>query len=232
MIGDDGRRDVPPQSETSPQGPPDEALIARLRSGDEAALSTLYRRHVQAIYRFVLGQVRDEDLAEDLTSDTFARMLRGLESFRGQASFKNWLYQIARNAVRNHRRSAAYRLNLPLAASLPAAETAEEIPQADGAAEEAQSRVADLLAPLPPRYRQVLELRFLSGFSLQETAERLAITVANAKVIQLRALQKLGRPTAAQADLPNPTGAPAGPAAAVAQRASQAQEAHRGPHHA
>ncbi len=222
MRGDDGVREDPAQSESTQQGLTDEALIVRLRAGDELALSTLYRRHVQAIYRFVLGQVRDEDLAEDLTSDTFARMLRGLEGFRGQASFKNWLYQIARNAVRNHRRSAAYRLNLPLIPTLAAAEPEEPPP----AAQEAQAQVADLLAPLPPRYRQVLELRFLSGCSLQETAERLAITVANAKVIQLRALQKLGRMVGAAAPKR------VAPGTAPAPDRSVLQEAHRGPHHA
>ncbi|HQZ70747.1 MAG: RNA polymerase sigma factor [Anaerolineae bacterium] len=177
-------------------GVADELLLSRLRSGDEAALSALYRRHVQAIYRFVLGQVRDHDAAEDLTSDTFARMLRGVEGYRGEASFKNWLYQIARNAVRNHRRSASYRLNVPLSPALPASEPESE----PVATRDAEARVAAMLAPLPPRYRQVLELRFLLGCSLQETADRLAITVANAKVLQLRALQKLGRQTGAAAE--------------------------------
>ena len=171
----------------------DEVLFSRLRAGDEAALSALYRRYVQSIYRFVLGQVRDHDAAEDLTSDTFARMLRGMEGYRGEASFKNWLYQIARNAVRNHRRSASYRLNVPLNPTLVAEEPESEPVEA----RDAEARVTAMLAPLPPRYRQVLELRFLMGCSLQETAERLAITVANAKVLQLRALQKLGRQSTA-----------------------------------
>ncbi len=171
----------------------DEVLFSRLRAGDEAALSALYRRYVQSIYRFVLGQVRDHDAAEDLTSDTFARMLRGMEGYRGEASFKNWLYQIARNAVRNHRRSASYRLNVPLNPTLVAEEPESEPVEA----RDAEARVTAMLAPLPPRYRQVLELRFLMGCSLQETADRLAITVANAKVLQLRALQKLGRQSSA-----------------------------------
>lgn len=201
------------------QAEADEALLTRIRAGDEAALSTLYRRYVQAIYRFVLGQVRDHDLAEDLTSDSFARMLRGLESYRGEASFKNWLYQIARNAVRNHRRSASYRLNVPLSPTLAAEEPAAE-PAATGDAEE---RVAAMLAPLPPRYRQVLELRFLMGCSLQETADRLTTTVANAKVLQLRALQKLVRQTAAVA---LPATAP------LPLNAVEIEESAHGSHHA
>jgi RNA polymerase sigma-70 factor (ECF subfamily) len=166
---------------------PDEALVRRVRSGDELALTVLYRRHVAAIYRFVLAQVREVGDAEDLTSDTFARMIRGLPGFRGEASFRNWLYQIARNAIRNHRRSASYRLNVPLSPTLAATE-----PPGEAAAEPEVSpaMVLALLQPLPPRYRQVLELRFLGGRSIEDTAAQMGISVANAKVLQHRALKK------------------------------------------
>ena len=139
--------DTNPHAATEPQGEADETLVARLRAGDEASLSLLYRRYVQAIYRFVLGQVRDHDLAEDLTSDTFAGMLRGLAGYRSEASFKNWLYQIARNTVRNHRRSAGYRLNLPLSPAL----AANEADPAPLAAAPAHSQRAEY--PLPALLR-------------------------------------------------------------------------------
>lgn len=167
----------------------DEALVRRVRARDETALSVLYRRHVAAIYRFVLAQVRSESEAEDLTSDTFARMLRGLEGFRGEASFRNWLYQIARNVVRNHRRSARYRLDVPLSPLLAASDgdTGEPVAEADGGLAD---EVLAILQGLPPRYRQVLELRFLAGRSLEDVAAQMGITVANVKVLQHRALRK------------------------------------------
>ena len=172
-----------PSPET-PDPVSDEELVERIRGGDEAALSALYRRYVVAIYRFVLAQVRDVADAEDLTSDTFARMLRGMSTFRGESSFKNWLYQIARNAVRNHRRQAAYRLNVPLGPDI-----ASVGPDPDPPAER-MVRALALLEPLPPRYRQVLELRFLNGRTLEDTAQVMGISVANAKVLQHRALHK------------------------------------------
>jgi RNA polymerase sigma-70 factor (ECF subfamily) len=171
---------------------PDDALVHWICEGDERALGVLYRRYVEAIYRFVLAQVRDVQDAEDLTSETFARMLRGLPGFRGEASFRNWLYQIARNAVRNHRRSAGYRLQVPLSRRLPAdpepygAVSGPVDPE--GSAR--QQEVTELLRPLPPRYRQVLELRFLEGCSIEETASRMGVTIGNAKVLQHRALKK------------------------------------------
>ncbi len=177
---------TPPDMDTvtpSSTAPHDAELVRRVATGDEDALSLLYRRYVAAIYRFVLAQVRDVPDAEDLTAETFARMLRGIGSFRGDASFKNWLYQIARNAVRNHRRRAGYRRTMRLGADM-----AE--PDPDPVRSEALAKVMDLLRPLPPRYRQVLELRFLEGHTIEETARLMGVSVANAKVLQHRALRK------------------------------------------
>jgi RNA polymerase sigma-70 factor (ECF subfamily) len=176
----------------------DEELVRCVAAGDEAALTVLYRRHVAAIYRFVLAQVRAVQDAEDLTSETFARMLHGLAGFRGEASFRNWLYQIARNAVRNHRRSAGYRLTVPLTQGLSAPPAPEPDPVAAGEAAEA---VWAALQPLPPRYRQVLELRFLDGRTIEDTARRMGVSVANAKVMQHRALKKAATPSGMEAEL-------------------------------
>jgi RNA polymerase sigma factor (sigma-70 family) len=165
----------------------DDQLTQRVQAGDEVALSALYRRYVAAIYRFVLAQVRDVDDAEDLTSETFSRMMQGLHGFRGDASFKNWLYQIARNLVRTHWRTAAYRRLVPLSPRLPA--VVDPPDRASDGARRLESALA-LLRPLPPRYRQVLELRFLEGRTIEETATLLGLTVANAKVLQHRALRK------------------------------------------
>jgi len=169
---------------------PDRSLVQRVRNGDEDALSVLYRRYVGAIYGFILAQVRDQHDAEDLTSETFARMLHGIQGFRGEASFKNWLYQIARNAVRNHRRSFAYRRLVPLPNTLPAAERQAEANTANGAA---AAKALALLSGLPPRYRRVLELRFLQGRTISDTADEMGISVSNAKVLQHRALKKVAR---------------------------------------
>jgi RNA polymerase sigma-70 factor (ECF subfamily) len=173
--------------------PPDDVLVARLIEGDEAALGLLYRRYVGPIYRFVLAQVRHEADAEDLTAETFARMMRAIGRFRGEASFKNWLYQIARNAVRNHRRAAHYRLSVPLSPRIPDPRPVQE----EGGKAIDREIVQALLDPLPPRYRLVLELRFLHGLTIAQTAERMAITPGNCKVLQHRALRKAAAHAAA-----------------------------------
>lgn len=164
----------------------DAALVARVVAGDEPALGILYGRYVEAIYRFILAQVRAREDAEDLTAETFARMIQGLAGFRHEASFKNWLYQIARNAVRNHRRAAGYRRTVALSPQLRAPDGGDP-PTAEV---EDTAVVLSLLLPLPPRYRRVLELRFLHGLTIEETAARMEISVANAKVLQHRALKR------------------------------------------
>jgi RNA polymerase sigma-70 factor (ECF subfamily) len=163
----------------------DATLVAEVRSGDEQALEALYRRYVTAIYRFIQAQVRSAPDAEDLTSETFANMLRGIRDFRGDASFKNWLYQIARNAVRNHRRSGSYRLVVPLGGDVAVRSESEPTANPD-----ALERALQVLRPLPPRYRRILELRFLEGRSIEDSAQAMGITETNAKVLQHRALKK------------------------------------------
>jgi RNA polymerase sigma-70 factor (ECF subfamily) len=197
---------------------PDDVLVARLIEGDEAALGLLYRRYVGPIYRFILAQVRHEADAEDLTAETFARMMRAIGRFRGEASFKNWLYQIARNAVRNHRRAAHYRLSVPLSPKIPDPRPVQE----EGGKAIDREVVLALLDPLPPRYRLVLELRFLHGLTIAQTAERMAITQGNCKVLQHRALRKAAAHAAA-------TQTPSGPARVTQEREQEQQEVGRVP---
>ena len=71
-------------------------LIEQARRGDRKALSELYRRHVDAVYRYVRLRVGDTTVAEDLTAEVFLRMLRDLKGYRyTNVPFVAWLYRIA-----------------------------------------------------------------------------------------------------------------------------------------
>src|SRR5512137_421174 len=80
----------------------DEALVARARRGDRAALVALYDRYVHEIYGYLLNQVGSTQDAEDITSEVFLRVIGALGGFRGHASFRTWLYAIARNQSRDY----------------------------------------------------------------------------------------------------------------------------------
>jgi RNA polymerase sigma factor (sigma-70 family) len=91
------------------------ALVVRAKSGDRAAFTALYRRHVDEVYRFALVRLEDREAAEDATQSTFLRALAALPTCREEAAFVGWLFVIARSVVADAfraRRFVAY----PLAA--------------------------------------------------------------------------------------------------------------------
>jgi RNA polymerase sigma factor (sigma-70 family) len=153
-------------------------------------IAELYAWTYPAIYRFVRARMHDPHDAEDVTSQTFLQAVRAYDSARTPAEVMSWLFQIARNVMGDHWRRY-YRSAPTVALTDVIIETtaeggSQETPENPVAAETLEVT----LSALPERYRKVLELRFLQGASLQETAEALRITVANAKVLQHRALRR------------------------------------------
>ena len=90
--------------------PPDEQLVATyLECGDENAFRMLVERHQERIYGYLLGMVRDRDLANDLFQDTFLKVIDAMQKRRGsytqQGRWVGWVMRIARNATLDHLRS-------------------------------------------------------------------------------------------------------------------------------
>lgn len=69
------------------------------RQGDADAFEQLYRLHCRRVYSLCLRMVRNPDLAEDLTQETFLAVFRGLRRFQGNSAFSTWIYRVARNTV-------------------------------------------------------------------------------------------------------------------------------------
>ena len=78
------------------QATSDEALIARIASGDRLAMQVLFARHHVRVYRFVLRLVRDRSKAEDLISEVFLDVWRQADRFEGRSTVLTWLLAIAR----------------------------------------------------------------------------------------------------------------------------------------
>lgn len=168
---------------------PDQALVARAQRGDAAALVALYRRYVGEVYGYCLNQLGSVQDAEDVSSETFVRVVDALDGFRGQSSFRTWLYAIARNQVRDHFRRDGRHPTTDL--SLDRLAAASPAPEAAAPAASQWSRQGErVLAELPDHYRQVLRLRFLDGRSVRETAAAMGTTEGNVKVLQHRALKR------------------------------------------
>ncbi|GAA6183715.1 sigma-70 family RNA polymerase sigma factor [Aliiglaciecola sp. NS0011-25] len=77
----------------------DEELLKRFADGDSASFELLYERHRGGLYRYMLRQLKDQQLAEDLFQDTWSKVIVNAESFEPNAKFSTWLYTMARNRV-------------------------------------------------------------------------------------------------------------------------------------
>jgi RNA polymerase sigma factor (sigma-70 family) len=162
---------------------------SRLRvvgAGDTAGWEAMYRAHVVPIYRYVFSRCGNRSDAEDITASVFLRSLPRLRPTASEGEARAYLRAAARSLLAEH---WATHYGVEMAEYAEDLVTAPPTAAADeGAAN--RHRVAGLLARLPDHYRRVLELRFLRGLSVRETASEMDVSVANAKVLQLRALRR------------------------------------------
>ncbi len=174
-------------------------LVKQARRGDGQAAGLLYDRHQEAIFRFVWSRVGHRQAAEDLTGEVFSRMVGSLPSFNDQGvPFRAWLYRIARNLLTDTFRQENRRATVPLEQmehdpSRRAAAVHSSAPSLEMIAEMTLTleKIRGALAAIDPRQREVVELRFLAGLSLQEVADALDESVAAVKSLQHRGLQAL-----------------------------------------
>ncbi len=80
----------------------DESLLARYREGDGKAFEILYARHRQSLYRFLLGLSGKPELADEVFQETWLSLIRSSSQPQGRATFRTWLFQIARNRLIDH----------------------------------------------------------------------------------------------------------------------------------
>jgi RNA polymerase sigma-70 factor (ECF subfamily) len=164
----------------------DEATLVAAARADPCAFASLYRRHVDPIYRFCYRRLGAKEAAEDATAQVFAKALAGLPGFRG-GSFQGWLFAIASRVVADEGRTA--RPHAPLTAAACVADPAPG-PEEEAVRAEAAGAVRAMLAQLPREQRHVLELRLagLSGAEIAAASGRSPGTVRN---LQHRTLVRL-----------------------------------------
>jgi RNA polymerase sigma-70 factor (ECF subfamily) len=152
-------------------------------------LEQIFSRYAEAVHGFLYRRVGNREDADDLTAEVFLKASRLLDTGRSEASVRAWLFAVARSVLADHWRRY-YRAGAPLSLDDLRIETVPEELEPPDATDDMARRVAELLSRLPDRYRRVLELRFLHGYTIQETAQALSITPDNVKVIQHRALAR------------------------------------------
>ena len=153
------------------------------------AWESIYRETVVQVYRYIYARVGNRADAEDLTTQVYMRALPRLRLPAAVQEIRSYLFATARTVLADHWRHHYDAQVAVLEDETPAPAMAQA--SEEGKDEEAGVRRAnEVLSRLPDNYRQVLELRFLRGYSIRETAAALNLTVANTKVIQFRALRR------------------------------------------
>jgi RNA polymerase sigma factor (sigma-70 family) len=163
---------------------PDGALVAAARMEPQAFLA-LYDRYFDRVLGYVRVRVRDEATCEDITSTVFTTALAQLGRFRGDGSFGGWLFQIARNAVRDaHRRPAAVSFVADTVGSEPGLE--EHVLGRERAAQ-----LRGLIQLLTPEQQHLLGLRYGAGLGFDEIGAILGAAPGTVRVRMHRILEDL-----------------------------------------
>lgn len=175
-------------------------LIAAAKNGDDEAFCELWRNHRRRIRNYLKGFVADWDTADDLTSDTFLRAWRSLDSVEDQGrDVVAWFYRIAKNIALDNLKSARHKRTAltddhsekgPLSVVEPvqgSETTALDIMERGSVAR----RLGLYVAQLPYRQREVLRLRYTEELSCGQVADYLGCDVGAAKALQHRAVERL-----------------------------------------
>ena len=187
MIGRSERSDAPEAACTT-----DPALIARCLNGEAAACSELYHRYYRQVMPICLRYARGTEEAKDILQDSFTRAFSHLHSFTGKGSFIGWLKRVTLNTAINHyHATAAHRSTVRIEDLAPHSPVTVD-PNGDQAlAHLGAEELLELVRALPPAYRMVFNLRVVEGWSHDEIARELGISIGASKSNLSRARAKL-----------------------------------------
>lgn len=158
-------------------------LAARARAGEVGAFEALYQMHQAGIYTFIRSQVREAELAADLTQDTFVRAWESLPRLREAGAFVGWLHRIAGNLVRDEVKSGRARLEVRESTLAGDGDgPAREMPTEEGSGPEGallsgemRQEVRRALEELPVEQRAVVVMHHMEGMGVNEIAKAMGV---------------------------------------------------------
>jgi RNA polymerase sigma-70 factor, ECF subfamily len=172
-----------------PQAASDDALMERIARGDRLAMEAFYARHHVRVFRFVQRLVQDQSAAEDLISEVFLEVWRHADRFEGRSTVSTWVLGIARfKALSSLRRRPVESWDEQIARAIedPADNPAIALEKKD-----TNTIIRRCLTALPPRHREIIDLAYYHGKSLDEVAEIVGIPKNTVKTRMLRARMRL-----------------------------------------
>lgn len=172
-------------------------LVQRMLAGNEQAFTVFFDDYFPRVYRFALPRLnRDSNAATEVVQATLVKAMRNLGKFRGESSLFTWVCQICRNEVVDHlRRESRHSSNVILMEDSPEVRAAVEAiaapelnePIQQYSQQEVRQLVRVVLDRLPPRYGDVLEMKYVEGRSVDEIGQALGIGVTAAQSLLARA---------------------------------------------
>ena len=180
----------------------DQEVVALAKQGSEPAYRELIRRYERPVFSLIYRMVRNRELAEDLSQETFIKVLNAVESYRPEFKFSSWVFKIANNSAIDHLRHRELD-TLSLEGS-PHADTPEMIEatalqigeRAESALHEVENRelgraIERAIDRLRPEYRACILLRHVEGRAYEEIAEILSLPLGTVKTYIHRARNEL-----------------------------------------
>lgn len=175
----------------------DKKLVKRLLAGDEQAFRQFFDENFQRLYRFGLARLSgDENVALEVVQQAMSRALLNMKGYRGEAALFTWLCAICRNEIADWaRKNTRYQQHIVLTEDHPEIRAAVDSfcahggdgPQGKYQRHEAIRLIQVALDHLPPKYGDVLEWKYIEGFSVNEIARRLDLSQQAAQSVLARA---------------------------------------------
>ena len=183
-----------PKSENRKEQNKDSDLIKAINAGRADLFHQLVKRYQDKLYNFGLRMCGNKNDAEDMVQDTFLNVFRFLKNFRHDSKFKNWLYKIAASACLQKKRHSKYAPEPEKELSWDALTGSTDVkkltetprwasqPLENVLSAELSDHIKAAILELPEKYRLIIILRDIEGFSTTETAKIMGLTQANVKV--------------------------------------------------
>lgn len=173
----------------------DEKLAAAAVKGDDASLELLVRRYYPLIFRYLFRLTAEKALAEELSQETFLKVVRSFQQGKTPDNFRPWIYRIASNICRDLWKSAHYK-RVNLTTTLSDLEEEESENQTEAVIDllsyqEERKAVVKALAALSPDLQQVIVLRFYEEMKIKEISQVLDAPVGTIKSRLYRAYRFL-----------------------------------------
>jgi RNA polymerase sigma-70 factor (ECF subfamily) len=157
----------------------EKALIEAARLGSREAFETIVKRYEKKVFHLAFSFVRDRASADDLAQEVFVKTYFALPKFHFKSEFGTWLYRIAANHIKDHLRKVSRRKEVSIEEFEDVAfVTDDQVQERERRQAEDQRKkiVFRVLATLPPKYRMILTLRDIRGFSYEEITKILKIS--------------------------------------------------------